>query len=54
VEVTPNVSGEVISIPVKTNVPVRAGTVLFQIDQAPFRWLRAGGIADAALLSACR
>jgi multidrug resistance efflux pump len=36
VEVTPNVSGEVISIPVKTNVPVKAETVLFQIDQAPF------------------
>src|SRR5213593_3157111 len=37
VEVTPNVSGEVISIPVKTNVPVKAGTVLFEIDQAPFQ-----------------
>ena len=37
VEVTPNVSGEVISIPVKTNVPVKVGTVLFQIDQAPFQ-----------------
>jgi multidrug resistance efflux pump len=37
VEVTPNVSGEVVSIPVKTNVPVKAGTVLFQIDQAPFQ-----------------
>jgi multidrug resistance efflux pump len=37
VEVTPNVSGEVTSVPVKTNVPVQAGTVLFQIDQAPFQ-----------------
>jgi multidrug resistance efflux pump len=36
VEVTPNVSGEVISIPVKTNVPVKAETVLFQIDPTPF------------------
>lgn len=38
VEVTPNVSGEIIAIPVKPNVPVKAGTVLFQIDPAPFRY----------------
>lgn len=38
VEVTPNVSGEIVTIPVKPNVPVRAGTVLFQIDPAPFRY----------------
>ncbi len=38
VEVTPNVSGQVISIPVKTNVPVKAEAVLFQIDQAPFQY----------------
>jgi len=38
VEVTPNVSGEVVAIPVKTNVPVKAGTVLFQIDPAPFQY----------------
>jgi len=38
VEVTPNVSGEVVAIPVKTNVPVKAGTVLFQIDPAPFQF----------------
>jgi multidrug resistance efflux pump len=37
VEITPNVSGQVVSIPVKTNVPVKAGTVLFQIDRAPFQ-----------------
>ena len=37
VEVTPNVSGQVISIPVKANVPVKAGTILLQIDQAPFQ-----------------
>ena len=37
VEVTPNVSGQVVSIPVKTNVPVKAGTILFQIDQSPFQ-----------------
>jgi len=38
VEVTPNVSGEIIAIPVKPNVPVKAGTVLFQIDPAPFQY----------------
>jgi multidrug resistance efflux pump len=38
VEVTPNVSGEVIAIPVKPNVPVKAGAVLFEIDPAPFRY----------------
>jgi multidrug resistance efflux pump len=38
VEVTPNVSGEIIAIPVKPNVPIKAGTVLFQIDPAPFRY----------------
>src|SRR5688500_3247415 len=36
VEVTPNVSGQVIAIPVRPNVAVRAGTVLFQLDPAPF------------------
>lgn len=38
VEVTPNVSGQVIAIPVQTNVPVTAGAVLFQIDPAPFKF----------------
>jgi multidrug resistance efflux pump len=37
VEVTPNVSGSVVSVPVKPNVPVKAGSVLFQVDQAPFK-----------------
>jgi multidrug resistance efflux pump len=37
-EVTPNVSGEVTAIPVKPNVPVKAGAVLFQIDPAPFQF----------------
>lgn len=37
VEVTPNVSGQVVAIPVKTNVPVKAGEVLFQIDPKPFQ-----------------
>jgi multidrug resistance efflux pump len=38
IEVTPNVSGQVIEIPVKPNEPVKAGTVLFQIDPAPFQY----------------
>ncbi len=36
-EITPNVSGQIVSIPVKTNVPVKTGTILFQIDQSPFQ-----------------
>jgi multidrug resistance efflux pump len=38
VEVTPNVTGQIIAIPVKTNVPVKTGDVLFQIDPAPFQY----------------
>jgi multidrug resistance efflux pump len=38
VEVTPNVSGQVIEIPVQPNVPVKAGAVLFQIDPKPFQF----------------
>jgi multidrug resistance efflux pump len=38
IEVTPNVSGQVTAIPVKTNLPVKAGAVLFQIDPAPFQY----------------
>jgi len=38
VEVTPNVSGQVIAIPVKPNVPVKKDDVLFQIDPAPFEY----------------
>ncbi|MGK7059193.1 HlyD family secretion protein [Bradyrhizobium sp. 1050_B9_N1_2] len=37
-EVTPNVSGEVIDIPVKPNEPVKAGAVLLRIDPAPFQY----------------
>jgi multidrug resistance efflux pump len=36
VEVTPNVAGTVTSIPVEPNELVKAGTVLFQIDPAPY------------------
>jgi multidrug resistance efflux pump len=38
VEITSNVTGEVIAIPVKPNVEVKAGTVLFQIDPTPFQF----------------
>ncbi len=38
VEVTPNVSGQITAIPVKPNVPVKAGEVLFQIHPAPFQY----------------
>lgn len=37
-EVTPNVSGRVTAILVGLNVPAKAGTVLFQIDRAPFEY----------------
>src|SRR5450631_3692882 len=38
VEVTPNVTGQIIAIPVKPNVPVKANDLLFQIDPAPFQY----------------
>jgi multidrug resistance efflux pump len=38
VEVTPNVTGQIVAIPVKPNVPVKIGDVLFQIDPAPFQY----------------
>src|ERR1700674_4999433 len=38
VEITPNVTGQIVAIPVKPNVPVKMGDVLFQIDPAPFRY----------------
>ena len=38
VEVTPNVSGQVISIPVEANEPVKAGAVLFQLDPTPYKY----------------
>jgi len=36
VEVTPNVSGQVISVPVQPNRPIKKGDILFEIDPAPF------------------
>jgi multidrug resistance efflux pump len=38
VEVTPNVTGQIVAIPVKPNVPVKKDDVLFQIDPAPFQY----------------
>jgi multidrug resistance efflux pump len=38
VEVTPNVTGQILAIPVRPNVPVKAGDVLFQIDPAPYKF----------------
>jgi multidrug resistance efflux pump len=38
VEVTPNVTGQIVAIPVKPNVPTKANDVLFQIDPAPFQY----------------
>src|SRR3954447_10984282 len=38
VEVTPNVTGQIIAIPVKPNVPVKTNEVLFQIDPTPFQY----------------
>jgi multidrug resistance efflux pump len=38
VEVTPNVTGQIVAITVKPNVPVKAKDVLFQIDPAPFQY----------------
>jgi multidrug resistance efflux pump len=38
VEVTPNVSGQIIAIPVKPNVLVKSDKLLFQIDPAPFQY----------------
>jgi multidrug resistance efflux pump len=38
VEVTPNVTGQIVAIPVKPNVPAKANDVLFQIDPAPFQY----------------
>jgi len=38
VEVTPNVSGQIIAIPVKPNALMKTGDVLFQIDPAPFKY----------------
>jgi multidrug resistance efflux pump len=50
VEVQPNVTGQVIAIPVKPNVPAKTGAVLFQIDPVPFQFKVAQ--LEAALVQA--
>jgi RND family efflux transporter MFP subunit len=37
VQIAPNVTGEVIDVPVQANVPLNAGDVLFKIDPTPFQ-----------------
>jgi RND family efflux transporter MFP subunit len=37
VAIVPDVSGEVIEVPVQPNTPLRAGDVLFRIDPTPFQ-----------------
>lgn len=38
VAITPNVSGQVVALPIQPNEPIKAGAVLFQIDPAPFQY----------------
>lgn len=38
VEVIPNVSGQVVEIPIRPNQPVKTGTVLFRMDARPFQY----------------
>jgi multidrug resistance efflux pump len=37
-EITPNVSGQVIEVPVQRNVIVKGGSTLFQIDRVPYEY----------------
>ncbi|WP_439544068.1 HlyD family secretion protein [Hyphomicrobium sp.] len=37
VEIVPDVSGEIIDVPVTPNTPLKAGDVLFRIDPTPFQ-----------------
>jgi len=37
VAIVPSVAGEVVEVPVEANRPLKAGDVLFRIDQVPFR-----------------
>jgi multidrug resistance efflux pump len=38
VEVTPNVTGQIVAIPIRPNAPVKRDDVLFRIDPAPFQY----------------
>ncbi|MEK6249258.1 MAG: biotin/lipoyl-binding protein, partial [Planctomycetales bacterium] len=37
IEIVPNVSGEVVDVPVKPHESLKKGDVLFQIDKRPFQ-----------------
>lgn len=37
VQIVPDVAGEVVDVPVEANNPIKAGDVLFRIDDTPFR-----------------
>ncbi|SMP34364.1 HlyD family secretion protein [Shimia sagamensis] len=47
VQVLPNVNGEVVSVPVQPNAPLKKGDVLFELDPEPFEI--AVGLAKASL-----
>ncbi len=38
IPIVPSVTGRVISVPVTPNVPLKKGDILFQLDQAPFKY----------------
>ena len=38
VEITPNVAGLVVEVPVKSNEPVKVGDILLQIDRTPYQY----------------
>jgi multidrug resistance efflux pump len=38
VQVTPNVTGQIVAIPARPNAPLKTGDVLYQIDPAPFQY----------------
>lgn len=37
VQIVPDVAGEVVDVPVQANQPIKAGDVLFRIDETPFK-----------------
>jgi multidrug resistance efflux pump len=54
VAIVPDVSGEVIEVPVEPNLPLKAGDVLFRVDPVPYEaQLDAEGQAQARRNAAC-
>ena len=49
VSITPNVSGEVLEVPVEPNVPMKAGDVLFRIDPVQYQAALNGLLAELRL-----